>query len=162
MSGPRAKTASDLAQEVHIAQSTLSSWLRKADTIGRMAHTPGDDSHEKTPAGPTAARSAEDKLRILTVAASLQDDALGALLRREGVLQAQLDQWRAEVLAALTDPRTHNAQLLAERRRVQVLERELDRKEKALAEAAALLVLGKKVRSLLGDEDDSTPPRSGR
>ncbi len=49
-----------------------------------------------------------------------------------------------------------------EKRRIRELERELGRKEKALAEAAALLVLQKKARALWGDEDDDTPPRRGR
>jgi len=47
-----------------------------------------------------------------------------------------------------------------EARRVHELEREIRRKDKALAEAAALLVLQKKVRDLLGGGDESTPPRS--
>lgn len=42
------------------------------------------------------------------------------------------------------------------------LERELDRKEKALAEAAALLVLKRKVQEICGDEDDTTDSRSDR
>ena len=42
------------------------------------------------------------------------------------------------------------------------LERELGRKERALAEAAALLVLKKKAHAIWGDADDSIPPRSGR
>jgi transposase len=42
------------------------------------------------------------------------------------------------------------------------LERELTRKDKALAETAALLVLSKKVQALWGDEDDDTPGRSGK
>ena len=49
-----------------------------------------------------------------------------------------------------------------EARRIRELERELARKDKALAEAAALLVLQKKFRALMGAEDDDTEPRSGR
>ena len=45
-------------------------------------------------------------------------------------------------------------------RRVRELERELNRKEKALAEAAALLVLKKKAQAIWGDEDDDTDPRN--
>jgi transposase len=41
-------------------------------------------------------------------------------------------------------------------KRIKKLERELRRKEKALAEAAALLVLQKKVQAIWGDEDDDT------
>jgi hypothetical protein len=49
-----------------------------------------------------------------------------------------------------------------EAKRIQELERELARKERALAEAAALLVLKKKVHAIWGDADDATPPKSGR
>jgi hypothetical protein len=49
-----------------------------------------------------------------------------------------------------------------EARRVRELEKELRRKEKALAETAALLVLKKKLDAMWGDEDDDTEPRSGK
>jgi hypothetical protein len=45
-------------------------------------------------------------------------------------------------------------------RRVRELERELRRKNDALAETAALLVLKKKVLSIWGDADDDTKPGS--
>jgi hypothetical protein len=45
-------------------------------------------------------------------------------------------------------------------RRIRKLERELARKEKALAEAAALLVLKKTISSLHPDEDDGTEESS--
>jgi hypothetical protein len=47
-------------------------------------------------------------------------------------------------------------------KRIKELERELNRKEKALAEAAALLVLKKKVQEIWGDEDDTMDSRSER
>ena len=46
--------------------------------------------------------------------------------------------------------------------RIKELERELRRKDKALAETAALLVLKKKVQAIWGDEDDDTEPKSGK
>jgi hypothetical protein len=49
----------------------------------------------------------------------------------------------------------------AEAKRVRELERELRRKEKALAETAALLVLKKKAAAIWGDEDDSTESKNG-
>jgi len=45
---------------------------------------------------------------------------------------------------------------IATTKRIRKLERELARKEKALAEAAALLVLKKKLEHLQEDEDDDT------
>ena len=50
----------------------------------------------------------------------------------------------------------------AESKRIRELERELARKDKALAEAASLLVLQKKFRALMGAEDDDTEPKNGR
>jgi len=49
----------------------------------------------------------------------------------------------------------------AERKRILELERELRRKDKALAEAAALLILEKKLQAIWGDGDDDTDTRSG-
>jgi hypothetical protein len=70
------------------------------------------------------------------------------------------------MLAALTSKsKAAPAELAAraeDRRRIQQLEREIDRKDKALAEAAALLILQKKVREFLGDEDDATKRGRGR
>ena len=61
-------------------------------------------------------------------------------------------QWRAAALEGLGPARSKRS----EQRRVQELEKELRRKDKALAEAAALLVLQKKVRAIWGDGDDDT------
>ena len=57
---------------------------------------------------------------------------------------------------------SHIAQVRAKIKELRELERELARKDKALAEAAALLVLQKKFRALMGAEDDDTDPKSGR
>lgn len=91
---------------------------------------------------------------------SLSDADLGAYLRREGLHEATLQAWRSAALEGLTQPSTRSRATSAEQKRVRELERELRRKEKALAEAAALLVLQKKVQAIWGDEDDSTDPKS--
>jgi len=46
-------------------------------------------------------------------------------------------------------------------KRIRSLEKELRRKDKALAETAALLVLKKKVQEIWGDEDENTTRRNG-
>jgi transposase len=88
-----------------------------------------------------------EKLRVVLAAAGLEERALGALLRREGLHAAQLAAWRQAVETALDAPaRRAPAGPSAETRRIQELERELARKERALAETAALLVLKKQGR----------------
>ena len=174
MSGPRAITATALSKEINVPQPTLSSWLRKFATVPEMS------SKDTSPAAPAPAasaalpdppashrvRTAEDKLRLVAQCVGLNEVELGAMLRREGVHNAELEQWRAEMLAALA-PRTKLANTepaarAEDRRRIQQLEREIDRKDKALAEAAALLILQKKVRGFLGDEDDAMKRGRGR
>ena len=96
----------------------------------------------------------EEKLQLLAQAEGLAGDALGEFLRREGVHEADLAEWRSAALVAL-GPRS-KPPVSGDAKRVRELERELLRKDKALAETAALLVLKKKVQDYWGDEDDST------
>ena len=92
---------------------------------------------------------------MLAQAEGLAGEALGEFLRREGVHEADLAEWRNAALVAL-GPRSKTPAVSGDARRVRELERELLRKDKALAETAALLVLKKKVQDYWGDEDDST------
>ena len=149
--GPRAISAYRLAAEVGVSQVTLSRWLAAARSVPSMA-TPG-----KTWTG-------AQKLRVVLAAHGLSEPDLGALLRREGLHAAQLDAWRAAAETALEDPsrRREKAVVHPDTTRLAAVERELRRKEKALAEAAALLVLKKKVEAYWGDADDSTDPTSDR
>ena len=107
--------------------------------------------------------TAEEKYAVMIEAAALSDEELGAFLRKKGLHQANLKQWRQEMLAGLTETKARrSSKPSAETRRIRELERELARKEKALAEAAALLILKKKAQALWGDEDDDTAPKKGR
>jgi hypothetical protein len=92
----------------------------------------------------------------------LSGSELGEFLRRRGLHEEQLRQWQETAdAAALESLRGRKATgKSAEAKRVKELERELRRKEKALAEAAALLVLRKKAEALWGDEDASTESKT--
>jgi transposase-like protein len=106
--------------------------------------------------------TAEEKLAVVIEAAALSDEELGGFLRRRGIHEAQLKEWRQMVLSGLEKPPSRFSKTFsAEARRIRELERELARKEKALAEAAALLVLKKKAQTIWGDEDESTARRNG-
>lgn len=107
--------------------------------------------------------SAEDKLAVVAEAGQLSDDELGAFLRQRGLHQAQLEQWRRQVLAGLEQGGGKaRKSTSAAARRVRELERELDRKDKALAETAALLALKKRAEAIWGDADDGTTSKSGK
>ncbi len=145
--GPRAISAYRLAAEVGVSQVTLSRWLAAARSVPSMTT-------------PAKKWSGAQKLRVVLAAHGLGESELGALLRREGLHAAQLEAWRTAAETALDDPsrRREKAMPHPDTQRLAVVERELRRKEKALAEAAALLVLKKKVEAYWGDADDGTDP----
>ena len=159
MSGPDAISATGLADDVGVAQGTLSRWLREARSLDGMS------TNKRRTKASGSKRSAQDKLRLVMAAAALSEADLGAFLRREGIHEAQLDEWRAAVMAAALEGLKTTARkrrsVTPEAKRIRELERELARKEKALAEMAALHVLQKKVNAWnAADEAAGTAPRS--
>jgi len=160
LSGPHAVSATALSDEVGVPQSTLSRWLKGAGTV-RRTMPPSDDDKAPPPAKRPQDWSAEEKLALVNEAAAVPQAELGAFLRRKGVHEAQLVEWREAAMAGLQRPsRRERKAANIEKQRIHKLERELKRKDKALAEAAALLVLKKKVQEIWGDEDDDTKPES--
>jgi transposase-like protein len=171
MAGPAAWSATALADETGIPQPTLSRWLREAGSVTGVskAKTPSSESSAPTsPARDTpapAARRPQDlgpleRAKVVLEASELGDDELGEFLRRRGLHREQLTQWREALEAALAStPRRPRG----ESQRVRELERELARKDKALAETAAIIVLQKKVAALFGEAgDDDMRKTSGR
>ena len=80
-----------------------------------------------------------------------------AWCREHGVYPAELDKWRASCTTALADPEDARASpqaTRADRKRIKELERDLLRKDRALAETAALLVLSKKVAAIFNKGED--------
>jgi len=154
MIGPRGTSAKRLAQETGISQSTLSKWLRQA---GSLELAMKDDEKELRLDRRPQDWRAEEKLRVVVETTGLDEEALGQYLRRQGLHGEQLEQWRAAATAGLCEPSASGRRgISADAKRIKELERELRKKEAALAETAALLVLRKKLNALWGDGDDDT------
>ena len=144
LTGKDAVSARRLSRETGVSQQTLSRWLNEARSLPVMpANRPGRQSW-----------SIDEKIRVLSRARELAGVELAAFLTAEGLSLAELEQWRL----ALEEGNASKATT----KRIRKLERELARKEKALAEAAALLVLKKKLEHLWEDEDDDTDEESGK
>lgn len=98
------------------------------------------------------------KFAVVLESASLNETELAEYCRGKGLFVEQVRAWRAacEQANAERDVQTadHARSLKAERCRNKELEQELRRKEKALAEAAALLILAKKYRALPAVDED--------
>ncbi len=164
LTSPNAPSATLLSREVGVPQPTLSLWLRRARRLPAMTSKPHEDTN---PSEPTRSKSwsAEQKYHLVVEAATIADADLGEFLRKRGLHLAQLEEWRrvaAEAAKAALTPgrKSSRGQSKIDSRRIRELERELLRKDKALAEMAALIALKKKLELLWGDEDESTPRRN--
>jgi transposase-like protein len=132
-----------VAEDLNMSLGTLRNWM-KADR---------DSSRAK--AGLQSKRpqdwSLAERLQILMESYGLDEEALNAFCREKGIFRHHLEQWQASFTAGgAVDNRSQLRELKDTNRR---LTRELNRKEKALAEAAALLVLQKKYQALWEEKD---------
>jgi transposase len=156
--GPNAMSATALSKETGLAQATLSRWLKEASNL-KMSMSP---KHEEKPAAKQLQEwTPEEKFAIVLEAASLSDGELGVFLRSKGLTSAVLEEWREQAMTGLRGTKQISANVVGSAR-VKQLERELARKDKALAEAAALALLQKKVQALFGGEDDDTDPKKDK
>ena len=163
LAGPQPQGVTHLAAETGIPQSTLARWLREAGKSVSKSSKLGPAG--SSPSQPAEARrpqdiSALERARFVVEASALSGEARGAFLRKNGLHEEHLQAWVRALEAR--EPSALPASK-ADAKRIKQLEKELARKEKALAETAALLVLKKKAALYFGeDEDDDTPKRSGR
>jgi len=109
--------------------------------------------------------SSEEKFAVVIESASLNEVELSEYCRRKGLYPEQIQAWRKTCLQANASatPKVDQTQVRAQAKQIKQLEAELRRKEKALAETAALLVLQKKVQAIWGEpEDERSSYGSGR
>lgn len=133
----------EISQEMDIPKDTLYFWMRKAQNGGMS-----DRKKLRKKLG--------DKMALVIEARSLQNEELGRWLREKGLHESQIDAWEREISAALENADGRSGREAAQRDRIKELERELHRKDKALAEMSALIVLKKKLARILGEEEPLT------
>ena len=129
-----------VSRELSISTATLERW--RADALSRPAR-------ERA--------SAPARFEAVLATAAMDEASKSAWCRENGVYPQELEQWRIAATQALAEPedaRASHRETKADRRRIKELERELRRKEKALAEAAALLVLSKKLEAIFPKDRD--------
>ena len=139
-----APSATALAQEVNIPQSTLSRWVREYGTIGRG----GGTMKERRPQDWTA----EEKLNAILEYEKLNEEERGKYLRERGLHSIHIERWKEAIIEGLKSSKLNKKDLRD--KKIKELEKELRRKDKALAETAALLVLKKKAQDIWGDPED--------
>ena len=137
----------DLAKETQIPKDTLYCWRSKARKNAEGAAVVA------TPAGELGS---EEKFAMVVETAALNETELSEYCRRQGLYAQQLEAWRTSCRQANTavSAKADRAKVREHKLQIKTLERELRHKEKALAEAAALLVLQKKVRAIWMEPED--------
>ena len=139
-----------LSQGEGISEATLHKW--RAEARGKGQLLPDADAGRE-------GWSSRDKFAAVLETAALNEADLAEYCRKRGLYPAQIAAWRMACEQANDWDRASSARLgqatKEEKKRVKALERELARKEKALAETAALLVLRKKAHAIWGGDEDA-------
>ena len=145
----------ELSQETGISIWSLYDWRKKAMKEDHAV------SGKSTPPGKQASgakRSAAQKLAAVAETSALNEAELAEYCRAKGLYPEEVRAWRETAEGALSGGMVPAKELreakAAEAKRVKELERELRRKEKALAETAALLTLRKKAAAIWGEGEE--------
>ena len=136
----------EVAQEIGVPPQTLYQWRNELGRIGTMKKTT-----------PPQSRPVSEKLKAIAEYYALPEDQRGEYLRKHGLHKENLEQWQKQVEEAFSPVKRSSgerAELVAEQKKIKILERELRRKDKALAEASALLILKKKADLIWGTGED--------
>lgn len=144
---PENKSLGELSIETGISRSTLSTWKKKyekgkVDTKPRRSITPNE------------------KFLVVMETYGLSEIELSRYCREKGLYFEEVKAWISACAAAnnnteeRADIKELKASKIEDAKRIKELEKELNRKEKALAEAAALLILRKKLQAILGENEE--------
>jgi transposase-like protein len=144
---PEKASVPRLSRETGIPRDTLYGWRRQAWCERGLASAPPANTAERW--------RSEEKLAMVVETAALNEAQLGEYCRKRGVYPEEIRAWRLACERAndggAVQRSPGRAEAQANKRRMRELEGELRRKEKALAEAAALLVLRKKAQAIWGE-----------
>jgi len=152
---PESQNISSVAEESGVSEQVIRNWMKKLKS-GTLL----ENESETAPGSRTAA----EKLRILLESQTVEKSKKGEWLRSRGLHEEHLPLFEQELENIVKNKADDlKKQLRQQKNENQKLQSELRRKEKALAEMAALLTLKKKADSIWGEpEDDASHPTSVR
>lgn len=137
-----------LAKETGISKSTLSTWKNKA----------ASKDNGNTVIKSKGLISSKDKFLIVLETYTMSEIELSKYCRENSLYVEDVKRWRISCTIAndteSVDTKELRQELADDKKKIKSLEKELQRKEKALAETAALLVLRKKLGAILGDQEE--------
>ena len=139
---PGGPSIPEVAKELSISDPVIRQWVKKHGRAGVMSKP------ENWPS--------EKKLQAVNESSSLSEEELGAYLRKQGIHSDNLKNWRKECLQSFRRPGRprKDPELAASQKERKLLEREVRRKDKVVAELSARIVLLKKSHLLWGAAED--------
>jgi transposase-like protein len=151
MGPPHRQSVAEISQELGIHVITLYKWRKAWRLQGEVV-----PASAKDPEGWSAA----DKFTLVLETAGLNVTELSAYCRERGLFPEQVDRWRkaaedanAQPLLTMDDQKNLQKRHQEDQRQIKMLQQELRRKDRALAEAAALLIASKKIQAYWGEDE---------
>jgi transposase-like protein len=145
---PNNEPISKISKETKISIATLHKWKNSYTTSGKQPIK--STNSDKW--------SSQDKFLVVMETASMNEMELSKYCRSKGLYIEQVKEWRNVCMQAnggvAEEASRLNKEMKIKDKEIKSLEKDLQRKEKALAETAAILVLRKKLNTLLGTEDE--------
>ena len=141
--------------ELRIQVGSLYNWRKTWRLQGEVV-----TASEKDPEG----WGATDKFTVVLETSGLNATVLSAYCRERGLFPEQVERWRQasqdaneKPVLTLTEHKDRDRRHQYNQREIKQLNQELLRKEKTLAEAAALLLVAKKIQAIWGEVEDNCP-----
>ncbi|HEJ7994518.1 IS3 family transposase [Serratia bockelmannii] len=147
---PHNQSIGQLSRQESIPANTLYGWRSQAGITTQPVADNGKSPQEW---------SQNARFAVLIETAPLSAHAVAEYCRRKGLYPEQLQQWKDGFMQP--NPREEKALIKKQKKEIQQLNREIARKDKALAEAAALLILEKKFKALFGGGKRGRMTRAG-
>lgn len=146
---PNNQSVSVVSKLEGISEATLYNWRSQAKQQGIAVPGSGKTSDQW---------SAEAKFAVVIETASMSESGLSEYCRSKGLYPEQVKEWKLNCiqgqLSETARRKQEQHQAKQDKKEIKTLKRELNRKEKALAETAALLVLRKKFNALWEENGD--------
>jgi hypothetical protein len=102
--------------------------------------------------------TAESRLELIIESKGLSEEQISELCRTQGLFPHHIKEWKQQFISIATQSAESRKQVTVKtlRNEIKTLTKDLNRKNKALAETAALLVLQKKVNEIWGSSEVSS------
>ncbi len=137
------KNVRQVAEETGVTAWSIYQWIKQLNKGNLNSGGTGPKGY-----------SLSKKQMLLLEAQSLSDEEQGGWLRKNGIHSDHLNKWKDEIFAAVDKKNIDKIELRKAKEKIKELEKEINRKDRALAEVTALLILKKKLSHLWEEEEE--------